>query len=147
MAEAAPGIQVLRVHTDGGSRGNPGHAAYGFVFLDDAGEVLFEDGRYLGVATNNEAEYAGLQAALETLVQFQHLETVRKIEIKLDSNLVVQQVLGNWKIKEARLLPKVQEIRRLLAKLPCPYSIQQVPRAENALADAKVNQTLDAELA
>lgn len=136
---------VLRVHTDGGSRGNPGHAAYGYVFLNGSGEVVFEDGKYMGIATNNEAEYAGLQAAVETLLTFGKLSELNLIEIKLDSNLVVQQVLGNWKIKEARLLPLVQTIRGLLAQLPCRYTIQQVPRAQNALADAKVNEMLDAQ--
>jgi len=106
---------------------------------------VFEDGKYMGVATNNEAEYAGLQAAVETLLTFGKLGELSLIQIKLDSNLVVQQVLGNWKIKEARLLPLVQNIRTLLAKLPCRYTIQQVPREQNALADAKVNEMLDAQ--
>jgi ribonuclease HI len=140
-----PDLRVLRVHTDGGSRGNPGAAAYGFIFLSESGEVLYEGGKFLGTATNNEAEYSGLLAALETLVGFQNLDELQEIQIRLDSNLVVQQVLGNWKIKEARLLPLVQQIRGLLAKLPCKYTIQHVPRAENSLADAKVNQILDAE--
>src|SRR5690606_28523544 len=98
-------------------------------------------------ATNNEAEYAGLQAALETLLGFSKLSEVELVSIKLDSNLVVQQVLGNWKIKEARLVPLVQNIRGLLAQLPCTYSISHVPRAENSLADAKVNEMLDAQAA
>lgn len=143
--ELFPDLRVLRVHTDGGSRGNPGSAAYGFIFLNESGEVLFEGGKYLGTATNNEAEYAGLLAALETLVGFTNLGDLQEIQIRLDSNLVVQQVLGNWKIKETRLLPLVQQIRSLLTKLPCKYTIQHVPRAENALADAKVNQILDTE--
>lgn len=99
----------------------------------------------MGIATNNEAEYAGLNAALETLLAFEKLGSLEEIAIKLDSNLVVQQVLGNWKIKEARLLPLVQQIRAQLAKLPCPYTISHVPRAENSLADAKVNEILDAQ--
>ncbi len=133
----------LIIHSDGGSRGNPGNAAYGFVFLDETGDPIFEDGQYIGVTTNNEAEYQGLVAALETLLSFARLQEVEALTIKLDSKLVVEQVLGNWKIKEERLKNYVLQARQLLSQLPFPYQLVHVPRSENKLADAKVNETLD----
>lgn len=136
----------LYVHTDGGSRGNPGHAAYGFVFLDELGQVVHENGAYLGVATNNEAEYHGLIASIEALKQFDNLAKVQGITFRLDSTLVVQQVQGNWKIKEPRLRAMVAKVRELLHELDLPYTLEYVPRAQNWMADAMVNQKLDAEL-
>ncbi len=133
----------LYVHTDGGSRGNPGHAAYGFVFLNETGEVIYENGAYLGIATNNEAEYHGLIAAVEALQEFKN---VQGVTFRLDSNLVVQQVLGNWKIREPRLRDLVNKVRDLLRQVDLPYVIEYVPRAQNWQADAMVNQKLDAEL-
>lgn len=135
----------LILHTDGGSRGNPGPAAFGFIVLADDGEVLLEGGEYLGVGTNNEAEYQGLVAGLSAVLQFAHLDRVESLDIKLDSQLVVEQALGHWKIKEQRLLPFVQRARQLLQQIPCNYRLFYVPRAENALADAKVNSILDAQ--
>lgn len=134
----------LTIHTDGGSRGNPGHAAYGFVFLDENGQVVHENGAYLGLATNNEAEYHGLIAAIEALKDFPN---VSGVTFRLDSTLVVQQVLGNWKIKEPRLREMVLKVRELLGQTDLPYTIEYVPRAQNWMADAMVNQKLDAELA
>lgn len=133
----------LIIHTDGGSRGNPGPGAYGFVMLDESGQTILDGGEYLGSTTNNEAEYQGLVSALETLLSFSKLDQVESLVIKMDSKLVVEQVLGNWKVKELRLQPYVIQARQSLAKLSCPYQLLHVPRAENKIADAKVNQVLD----
>jgi len=133
----------LIIQTDGGSRGNPGNAAYGFVFLDESGDVVFENGEYIGVTTNNEAEYQGLVAALKTLNTFTKLGEVESLTIKLDSKLVVEQVLGHWKVKEERLRSYVSDARQLLLNLPFSYNIIHVPREQNKLADAIVNKTLD----
>lgn len=133
----------LIVHTDGGSRGNPGPGAYGFVILGSDGAVILDGGEYLGTTTNNEAEYQGLLAALQTLLTLQNLKQVEAITIKMDSKLVVEQVLGNWKVKEERLKPYVTNVRQYLTQLPCPYQLIHVPRAENKVADTKVNQVLD----
>lgn len=133
----------LIIHTDGGSRGNPGPGASGFVFLDDNGDIVLDGGEFLGSTTNNEAEYKALIMALETLLTFNNLSKVESLIVKLDSKLVVEQVLGNWKVKEERLKPLVDKVRLLLVKLPFPYQLKHVPRAENHLADAKVNEILD----
>lgn len=133
----------LVIHTDGGSRGNPGPGACGFVFLNDDGEMILDDGRFLGSTTNNEAEYQAIIMALETLLAFDNLAEIDSLLLKLDSKLVVEQTLGNWKVKEERLKPLVDKARLLLVKLPFPYRMIHVPRAENKLADAKVNEILD----
>lgn len=134
------------IHTDGGSRGNPGHAAYGYVFLDSTEQVVLEDGAYIGIATNNEAEYAGLLAAVNRLLEWDKLKSLEGATFRLDSNLVVQQVQGNWKIKEPRLRELVAQIHQRLHLLQIPYSIEYVPREKNWMADAMVNQKLDAQL-
>lgn len=136
------------VHTDGGSRGNPGPSACGVVILDSqTNEVLTEDHKYLGIGTNNEAEYQGLLMAIQMLSTFAPEHGVEKVIFRLDSNLVVQQMLGNWKVKEARMREYVVSAQASLAKAPYSWSIEYVPRAQNAFADMQVNMALDAELA
>lgn len=133
----------LTIHSDGGSRGNPGPAAYGFVFVAPDGTTIYEEGKYIGKTTNNQAEYQGLVGALKCLLEFEGLSKITAIEIKLDSKLVVEQVLGNWKVKNHDLKPWVEQARTLLANLPVPYQLRHVPREENSNSDAIVNKTLD----
>lgn len=137
---------TLIIHTDGGSRGNPGKAAIGVVVLENA-TVIAEVKKTIGVATNNEAEYSAFFASLEWIFSQENYSNLEKIQWKLDSKLVIEQLNKNWKIKEPRMQQLASKCWELLAKLPCPYSISYVPRAENAAADALVNQALDAETA
>lgn len=132
----------LKLFTDGGSRGNPGPAAYGYVVYSGAGIVLEKCGNYLGVTTNNQAEYEGLIGGLSWVLQN---KPGMSVEIYMDSLLIVNQIKGLYKIKNAALLPKYQEVKRLLAKVPA-YTIGYVPRAQNAIADALVNEALDAQV-
>jgi probable phosphoglycerate mutase len=133
---------ILTIHTDGGSRGNPGKAALGVVFLENR-KVLAELKQTIGVATNNEAEYSAFFASLEWMFAQKNLDSFTKIEWKLDSKLVIEQLNKQWKIKEPRMLQLATKCWNLLALLKCPYTISYVPRAENAAADALVNQALD----
>ncbi len=133
---------ILTIHTDGGSRGNPGKAAYGVVVLKNS-EVIAEIKQTIGVATNNEAEYSAFFASLEWVFTQENRSEFEKIEWKLDSKLVIEQLNKKWKIKEPRMLQLASKCWSLLAQLPCPYSISYVPRAENAAADSLVNQALD----
>lgn len=136
------------VHTDGGSRGNPGPSACGVVIVHaDTKEVLFETHKFLGIGTNNEAEYQGLLFAIEILSTFAPENGVEKVVFRLDSNLVVQQIQGNWKIKDARMREYVVSAQSSLRNAPYSWSIEYVPRAQNAYADMQVNMCLDAELA
>jgi probable phosphoglycerate mutase len=130
----------LIVEADGGSRGNPGPAAFGAVVRDaETGQVLVEVAQTIGVATNNVAEYRGLIAGLE---QALHLDSEAEIEARLDSKLVVEQMSGRWSIKNAALRELALQARDLRAKATYTW----VPRAANKLADALVNEALDTQV-
>lgn len=136
------GKQTLSIYTDGGSRGNPGKAATGFVFYLD-GEEKKRAGHYIGIQTNNVAEY---QAFLSSLVEYFNHEaelSVSEIRWFLDSKLVVEQLNGRWRVKELGLISLWKECKKLLSALVVPYSISYIPRENNAVADGVVNQTLD----
>jgi probable phosphoglycerate mutase len=126
------------VEADGGSRGNPGPAAYGALLKDaGTGELIAEIGETIGVATNNVAEYRGLIAGLELAAQ--HAPEA-EIEVRMDSRLVVEQMAGNWKIKHPSMKPLAIEANRLA---PVGTTFTWVPRAENAHADRLANEALD----
>lgn len=127
---------VLRV--DGGSRGNPGPAAAGFVLEGAAGDVVRRGGRCIGVATNNVAEYEALAWGLQTAA----LEGVRGVRILADSELVVKQVRGEYRVKHANMKPLHARVAALLAGFDA-WSIEHVRREDNAAADALVNEALD----
>jgi ribonuclease HI len=136
-------MSTLVVYTDGGARGNPGPAAAGVVIKEN-GNTLLEFGKYLGAKeTNNFAEYQAVILALEALKRDGYAGAA--LEFKLDSKLVAEQVSGNWKIKEPSLKPLVAKIHELLKDFSA-YSFTHIPRAENAEADALVNEALDAQL-
>jgi ribonuclease HI len=128
------------VHTDGAARGNPGPAAIGVVIQDDSGHVVYESSRALGVRTNNEAEYLALIAALQHLREMR----VKAADFRLDSELVVKQLLGQYRVKEPRLKALHGQAIMLLNAVP-DHSIRHVPRAQNARADELANEALDAE--
>ena len=127
------------VHTDGAARGNPGPAAIGVVIEDDQGRTVYEASRALGVRTNNEAEYLALITALE------YLKGARPshVEFLLDSELVVRQLKGEYKVKEPRLQSLYGQVIMLLNAVP-KHRIRHVPRSENARADELANEALDA---
>lgn len=130
------------IFTDGGSRGNPGKSACAFVVYSDKKKVVFEQGLYLGVKTNNEAEYLGVLSCLKWLKNSS--ERPESLTLKLDSKLAVEQLSGRWKIKDARMQILCDQCLKLLKELGLKPEIIHVPRAENARADALVNQVLDA---
>ena len=133
----------LLLQCDGGSRGNPGPAAYGYVVYDitsSAGIVLEKCGNYLGITTNNQAEYQGLIAGL-TWIATNH--PTAELSIKMDSLLIVNQVKGLYKVKSPDLIPRIKEVRGLLSKIHS-WSISHTYREGNSLADSLVNQALDA---
>jgi len=124
---------------DGGSRGNPGPAASGAVLFDESGELLAEVGTYLGVATNNVAEWTGLVTGLEAALEL----GVDDLAVRLDSELVVKQISGAYRVKHEGLIPLHAKAKVLLRKF-ARVDVQHVRRKENAAADALVNQVLDA---
>jgi ribonuclease HI len=127
------------VHVDGGARGNPGPAAAGAVVATLEGEVLDEASALLGDATNNVAEYRGLLLGLERARALGATE----VEVVNDSELIARQVAGDYKVKHEGLEPLHAEALRALGDFE-RWSIRSVPRAENARADALVNEALDA---
>ena len=130
--------RAVVIEADGGSRGNPGPAAYGAVLKDaDTGEVIAERGENIGVATNNVAEYRGLIAGLELAAE---LAPDAKVEVRMDSKLVVEQMTGNWKIKHPSMKPLAS---RATSLAPVGTTYTWVPRAQNAHADRVANEALD----
>jgi len=127
------------VHVDGGARGNPGPAAAGAVISAPDGEVLAEAAEPIGVATNNVAEYRGLLLGLERARELGATE----VEVVNDSELVAKQVNGIYKVKHPDMKPLHAAALQALRGFE-RWSIRSVPRAQNADADALVNQALDA---
>lgn len=133
----------LIVEADGGSRGNPGPAGYGSVVRDGVtGELLAELAEYIGEATNNVAEYRGAIAGLE---QACAIDPEALIQVRLDSKLIVEQMSGRWQIKHAGMRTLAKRARDIFPAGQVSYT--WVPRAENAAADALVNEVLDSALA
>lgn len=133
-------MRVL-VEADGGSRGNPGPAGYGAVVRDaDTGEILAERAEGIGVATNNVAEYQGLIAGLRAARDL----GAEQAHVRMDSKLVVEQMSGRWKIKNAQLQPLALRARDLAAGI-AEVSYEWIPRARNAHADRLANEAMDAQ--
>ncbi|MEO6109400.1 MAG: reverse transcriptase-like protein [Candidatus Saccharimonadales bacterium] len=130
---------TVTIYSDGGSRGNPGPSAAGFVILNSNQEVIAEGGEYLGITTNNQAEYQGVRIGLEKAfeLKFKH------VDFKIDSMLVVNQMKGFYKIKNRELWPIHERIHELM-KLFDKVTFTHVSREFNQLADGMVNKTLDA---
>ena len=129
---------AIRANIDGGARGNPGPAAYGVIVRDAKGEVIAELSDYLGIQTNNYAEYSGLLAALEFAVREKHLS----LKVLSDSELLVRQMQGRYKVKSPGLIDLYDRARALVRKLE-HFSIEHVLRQYNREADSLVNQVLD----
>jgi ribonuclease HI len=128
----------LRVNVDGGARGNPGPAAIGAVVQNGDGEVLEERGERIGVATNNVAEYRALLLGIERAAE----RGASELELIGDSELIVRQVKGEYKVKDATLRELHAEVKRALAPFET-WSIRHVRREQNAAADRLVNAALD----
>ena len=137
------------IHTDGGSRGNPGPAATGYIIANEVEEIA-EGKEYIGETTNNQAEYQGLHQALTKLfelVENGSIDYPSEVHCFLDSKLVVEQVKGTWKMKNAELKPWLEKIRKIMNQhSQVRFVLQHIPRAQNAEADALVNQCLDARM-
>ena len=127
-----------RLSTDGGSRGNPGPAAYGYVLEAEDGTVLDARGEAIGTATNNVAEYRGLLAGLEAALE----RGVEEIEVISDSELLVKQMRGEYKVKNETLRELVDDAHALADRL-ARVRYTAVRREHNELADRLVNEALD----
>ena len=136
--ERRPTLAAIKANIDGGARGNPGPAAYGVIVRDAKGEIIAELSDYLGTQTNNYAEYSGLLAALEFAVREKH----PSLKVLSDSELLVRQMQGRYKVKSPGLIDLYDRARALVRKLE-HFSIDHVLRQYNREADSLVNQVLD----
>lgn len=138
---AEPTHKMVRLYGDGGSRGNPGPSASGYVLLDADNNLLVDQGVYLGVTTNNQAEYTALKLGLEAAKKL----GAQEVEVYMDSLLVVNQMKGIFKIKNRELWPIHDAIKQLVPQFK-KVTFTQIPRELNKAADAAVNRALDAQL-
>lgn len=132
-------FKAIKLYADGGSRGNPGPSATGYVLLDPDGNVIKKSGVYLGITTNNQAEYHALKQGLEEA----HRAGASEIAVFMDSLLVINQMKGIFKIRNRDLWP-VHDAIKTLVKQFHKVTFTHVPRELNKLADAEVNEVLDA---
>ncbi len=135
-------VDKALVYVDGGSRGNPGDSAFGVYACDDADNPVAAFGRFLGTMTNNEAEYSGLVAALE----WARSEGIRELHVRADSQLMVRQMNGQYRVKSANLRPLFEDARRLADQF-ARFEIEHVRRENNVEADRLANLAMDARAA
>jgi ribonuclease HI len=133
----------INVYTDGGSRGNPGISGYGLVIYDDQNKILYKEGKFLGIKTNNEAEYSGILAALNWIKDHQDLYQISQINFFADSQLMIRQLQGIYKVKAPTLLPLYAQVQQLLTQINLPTKYTDVRREFNKLADELANQAMD----
>ncbi|MEX2006808.1 MAG: ribonuclease HI family protein [Candidatus Saccharimonadales bacterium] len=133
-----PKVKEAKLYTDGGSRGNPGESACAYVIYGMNDVVLEKAGLYLGLATNNQAEYSGLQRGLERAREL----GIEKISLFSDSQLVVNQMNNLYRVKNRELIPLHQEVKNL-ATFFKEVTFNYVPRELNKIADSEVNRILD----
>jgi ribonuclease HI len=131
-------ISKLQINTDGACRGNPGPAAIGATLKDENGQLVATVSRAIGKTTNNQAEYQALIAALEKAIEL----GANAVDVRLDSELVVRQIQGRYRVKNEALRPVYQRALALLQGF-ARFTIRNVPRAENAEADRLANQAFD----
>ena len=137
-SEAKPVAAAYRANIDGGSRGNPGPAAYGVVIRDAKGDIVARLKKYIGRMTNNVAEYYGLIAALD----YAEAQGIRALRIESDSELLVKQMKGLYKVRSPELAPLYERARKMSAALDS-FRIDHVYREQNREADALANEAMD----
>ncbi|HET9174508.1 MAG TPA: reverse transcriptase-like protein [Candidatus Saccharimonadales bacterium] len=137
-ADGLPKVEKVKMYADGGSRGNPGPSASGFVIMDENEALLVDKGVYLGITTNNQAEYTALKLGLEEA----HKLGARDVDVYMDSLLVINQMKGIFKVRNRDLWPIHDAIKNLAQQFRT-IEFTHVPREFNKLADAAVNRALD----
>ncbi len=128
----------LTLYVDGASRGNPGPAAIGVIIKDQGDTTILKVSSYIGKTTNNQAEYTALATALREACKL----GADHVDIRTDSQLMSEQIKGNYKVRNANIKPLFEEAKQLLTAFKS-YSIDHIPRQRNSAADALANQALD----
>ena len=144
-------MSTIYINTDGGARGNPGPAGIGVVFFDKDGQELYKYKEYIGEATNNTAEYRAIIKALDLITKSKWFLRCQgngeaRIICRLDSQLVVEQLCGNYKVKNSNILELVSEAKLLINKIQIPIEFIHIRREENKIADKLVNKAIDQHL-
>jgi len=133
-----PDEEAVSLYTDGACRGNPGNGGAGAVLFDKDGCVITTAKKFLGVCTNNEAEYGALILGLKETVKAKH----KNIRIFLDSELLVRQINGIYRVKNSRLKELMKDVRKQLSMFD-KYAVEHVPRSRNKVADMLANEAID----
>lgn len=133
-------VKDVIINTDGGSRGNPGPSASGFVIKNLDDKILLEGGEYLGITTNNRAEYQAVKQALEKAEELK----IENVDLYLDSELIAKQLTGVYRVKDQQLLLIYKDIKKSISSFK-KFRVTHVRRAFNKEADAIVNNILDAQ--
>jgi ribonuclease HI len=126
------------IYTDGAARGNPGPAAIGVTIKDEKGNLLASISRRIGITTNNQAEYRAIIAALEKAISL----GAKQVNMRADSELVIKQINGRYRVKNIALRPLYQKVVRLIGSLEA-FTISYIPRRQNSEADKLANKALD----
>jgi len=134
-------MKKLKIYTDGGSRGNPGPAAFGVVITNEQKKPIYKKGKKIGIKTNNQAEYEGLIHALEWLAK--NSKSIQTVEFFLDSKLVINQMKGLFKVKAPKIKPLYYKAKQLEQSLDIDITYSHIPRELNSYADSLLNQALD----
>lgn len=133
----------ISIFTDGGARGNPGPAGFGIVIFDKHKKIIFQNSVYLGTKTNNEAEYAGLINALEWVKNNKSNFNLTSFDFHSDSQLLVRQINGLYKVKASNLKLLFATAKDILAEINLPYKFTDIRRESNELADELANRAMD----
>nr|4H8K_A Chain A, Ribonuclease H [uncultured organism]4H8K_B Chain B, Ribonuclease H [uncultured organism] len=136
-------MNKIIIYTDGGARGNPGPAGIGVVITDEKGNTLHESSAYIGETTNNVAEYEALIRALEDLQMFGDKLVDMEVEVRMNSELIVRQMQGVYKVKEPTLKEKFAKIAHIKMERVPNLVFVHIPREKNARADELVNEAID----
>lgn len=132
----------ITIYTDGASRGNPGKSSYGFVIFDKSGKEIFSEGKYLGIQTNNFAEYSAILASLQYVKGNLGVSENIIINFLMDSKLAVEQLSGNFKVKNLRIKQFFSEITNITKDFK-HVTYKHIPRVQNFHADSLANKALD----
>jgi len=130
-------VKKVVIHSDGASRGNPGLAAIGATIKDEQGKLIAIISQRIGRTTNNQAEYRAIVAALEEAIRL----GARQVELNSDSELVVRQIKGEYRVRKATLKPLYQQVKQLQSRLES-FTINHIPRQQNIEADRLANKAL-----
>lgn len=133
----------VSIYTDGGSRGNPGPSGFGVAVYDESGKVISQISKFIGVKTNNEAEYSALLDALIWVKENLSNYDISSLNFYSDSQLMVRQIEGRYKVKAPTIVPLYRQVISLLQDINLPYKFSDIPREQNSLADSLANQAMD----